>query len=278
MPVDLYVGGAEHAVLHLLYARFWHKVLYELELVNTREPFVRLVNQGMILGEGGVKMSKSLGNVINPDDIIRDYGADSMRLYEMFMGPLQSTKPWSTSGISGVHRFLDRVWRVSEREINDRNPPEELMKVLHQTIKKVSLDTDGLEFNTAIAQMMIFVNEAFKHEGVYRNVWEQFITILSPYAPHIAEEIWQEKLGKSTSIMKAEWPEWNEELIVEDVVTIVIQINGKLRDRIEMKKDSDEESVKKKALSREKIQEYTSGKEIRKIIYVPNRLLNIVVS
>jgi leucyl-tRNA synthetase len=232
----------------------------------------------MILGEGGVKMSKSLGNVINPDDIIRDYGADSMRLYEMFMGPLQSTKPWSTSGISGVHRFLDRVWRVSEREINDRNPPEELMKVLHQTIKKVSLDTDGLEFNTAIAQMMIFVNEAFKHEGVYRNVWEQFITILSPYAPHIAEEIWQEKLGKSTSIMKAEWPEWNEELIVEDVVTIVIQINGKLRDRIEMKKDSDEESVKKKALSREKIQEYTSGKEIRKIIYVPNRLLNIVVS
>ena len=276
MPVDLYVGGAEHAVLHLLYARFWHKVLYEIGAVTTREPFMRLINQGMILGEGGVKMSKSLGNVINPDDIIGEYGADSMRLYEMFMGPLQATKPWSTSGISGVHRFLDRVWRISEREINDSEPPDNLVKVLHKTIKKVSQDTDALEFNTAIAQMMIFVNEAFKQKGVYNDVWKRFILLLAPYAPHIAEEIWQEKLGGEGSVTKASWPEWNEELTIEEIVTIVIQVNGKLRDRIEVPMDTPEEEVKEKALEQEKIREYTEGKTVRKLIYVPNRLVNIV--
>ncbi|MCG8480057.1 MAG: leucine--tRNA ligase, partial [Spirochaetales bacterium] len=186
MPVNLYIGGAEHAVLHLLYARFWHKVLYDIGVVNTDEPFVRLVHQGMILGENGVKMSKSLGNVINPDEIVERYGADSMRMYEMFMGPLQQEKPWSTQGLAGVHRFLDRVWRLAERPIVDTEADDGLLRVLHKTIKKVGGDTDRLAFNTAISQMMILVNELYKKETVPRAVWDPFVRLLSPYAPHIA--------------------------------------------------------------------------------------------
>ncbi len=275
MPVDLYVGGAEHAVLHLLYARFWHKVLYDLGVVNTDEPFQRLINQGMILGEGGVKMSKSLGNVINPDDIIKEFGADTMRLYEMFMGPLQVSKPWSTKGVAGVFRFLDRVWRVSERELTDDKPPAELVKLLHKTIKKVSHDTSGLEFNTAISQMMIFINGVFKEEKLYRSLWEPFVLLLAPYAPHIAEEMW-EKLGHTGTLAFEEWPVWDEELVKEDSVEIVLQINGKVRAKLRMPAGTDKAILEEKALENERIKELLEGKNIIKIITVPDKLVNIV--
>ncbi|MGC9312511.1 MAG: leucine--tRNA ligase [Sediminispirochaetaceae bacterium] len=276
MPVDLYVGGAEHAVLHLLYARFWHKVLYDIGAVNTKEPFQRLVNQGMILGEGGVKMSKSLGNVINPDEIIKDFGADSMRVYEMFMGPLQVSKAWSTKGLAGVHRFLDRVWRVSERPIIDEEPPRKYLKLLHKTIKKVSRDTGQLEFNTAIAQMMIFINEIFQEKKIYRALWEPFVKLLSPYAPHIGEEMW-EKLGNAPSVSDSDWPEWDEELTVEDEVTVVLQINGKVRAKVELPAGTGVEDLKKTAMENERIQQWIDGKNIVKVIAVQDKLVNIVV-
>jgi leucyl-tRNA synthetase len=194
MPVDLYVGGAEHAVLHLLYARFWHKFLFDIGAVNTDEPFMRLINQGMILGEGGVKMSKSLGNIVNPDDFIRESGADTVRVYYMFMGPLEVSKPWSTKGMAGVKRFLDRIWRMAELPVTEEEPSEPHLRLLHKTIKKVSRDTDSLEFNTAIAQMMIFVNETSGLEKLPRKLMEPLVLMLAPYAPHIADELW-EKLG-----------------------------------------------------------------------------------
>jgi leucyl-tRNA synthetase len=275
MPVDLYVGGAEHAVLHLLYARFWHKVLYDLGLVNSSEPFMRLVNQGMILGEGGVKMSKSLGNVINPDDIVAEYGADTMRMYEMFMGPLEVSKPWSTQGLMGVHRFLDRVWRLSERNAATVEPPANLIKVLHQTIRKVTEDTDSLAFNTAIAQMMIFVNEAFKEEHLFPSLWREFVLLLSPYAPHLAEELW-EKLGESGLASAQEWPGYDEELTKEERITVVVQINGKVRSRMEAEPGTDKEALQKAALGIDRIKELLDGKEIRKVIVVPDKLVNIV--
>ncbi len=275
MPVNVYVGGAEHAVLHLLYSRFWHKVLYDLGYVNTSEPFLRLVNQGMILGEGGVKMSKSLGNVINPDEIIEEFGADSMRMYEMFMGPLEVSKPWSTKGLTGVHRFLDRVYRLSQREIVESGPPEKLLRLLHKTIKKVTLDTGHMEFNTAISQMMIFVNELFKEEGVNRQLFEPFIFLLSPYAPHLAEELW-EQFGHSPSLAGQSWPEWREELTVEAEVTVVIQINGKVRSKIQLDAGTDSETMQKKALEVDRIQELLDGKTVRKVITVPDKLVNIV--
>ncbi|MFW6207912.1 MAG: leucine--tRNA ligase [Spirochaetota bacterium] len=276
MPVDLYVGGAEHAVLHLLYARFWHKVLYDIGAVNTKEPFQRLVNQGMILGEGGVKMSKSLGNVINPDDIIRDFGADSMRVYEMFMGPLQVSKAWSTKGLAGVHRFLDRVWRVSERPIIDDEPPKKYKQLLHKTIKKVSQDTEGLEFNTAIAQMMIFINEIFQDKQIYRALWEPFVKLISPYAPHLGEEMW-EKLGNQPSVSDSDWPVWDEELTKEEEVTVVLQVNGKVRAKLDLPAGTDEETLKQTALENERIKQWTDGKQIIKVITVQDKLANIVV-
>ncbi len=276
MPVDLYVGGAEHAVLHLLYARFWHKVLYDIGAVNTKEPFQRLVNQGMILGEGGVKMSKSLGNVINPDDIIRDFGADSMRVYEMFMGPLQVSKAWSTKGLAGVHRFLDRVWRVSDRPIIDDEPPKKYKQLLHKTIKKVSQDTEGLEFNTAIAQMMIFINEIFQDKQIYRALWEPFVKLISPYAPHLGEEMW-EKLGNQPSVSDSDWPDWDEELTKEEEVTVVLQINGKVRAKIDLPAGTDEETLKQTAQENERIKQWTDGKQIIKVIAVKDKLVNIVV-
>ncbi len=277
MPVDLYVGGAEHAVLHLLYSRFWHKVLFEIGAVNTPEPFQRLVNQGMILGEGGVKMSKSLGNVINPDDIIKDYGADSMRVYEMFMGPLQVSKPWSTNGLAGVHRFLDRVWRLGERELVDDRAPEEHKKVLHQTIKKVSQDTDGLEFNTAIAQMMIFVNEMFKADTLHREIWEPFVLLIAPYAPHLAEELWS-RAGHSESLAYHPWPQWDEELCKENETEVVFQVNGKVRAKVMLPVGTARDELEKLARANERIQEWIDGKTIRKVIAVPDKLVNIVVS
>ena len=276
MPVDLYVGGAEHAVLHLLYARFWHKVLYDCGLVNSSEPFLRLINQGMILGEGGVKMSKSLGNVINPDDVIAEFGADSMRMYEMFMGPLEVSKPWSTTGISGVYRFLDRVWRLSERKICDDPPPKHLTRVLHKTIKKVTEDTANLEFNTAIAQMMIYVNEVFKSETLYREIFEPFVLLLAPYAPHLAEELW-EKLGHAPPVALAPWPQWHEELTRDEEVTIVVQVNGKVRSKFQMPAETDQKELEQKALEIDRIRELISEKEVKKIITVPDKLVNIVV-
>ncbi len=275
MPVDLYVGGQEHAVLHLLYARFWHKFLFDIGVVGSDEPFWRLVNQGMILGEDGQKMSKSRGNVINPDVIVRDFGADSMRMYEMFMGPLEVTKPWSTKGLTGVHRFLDRVWRVMDKELTDEEAPQELQKVLHKTIKKVSEDTASLAFNTAIAQMMIFINEIFKADKLYRKIWEPFVLLLAPYAPHLAEELW-ERLGYEPSISYQKWPEWIEELTVDQVITVVVQINGKVRSKMEMKIGTAEEILKEKALAIDRIQELLAGKKIVKIITVPDKLVNIV--
>ncbi len=278
MPVDLYVGGAEHAVLHLLYARFWHKVLFDIGAVNTDEPFMRLVNQGMILGEGGVKMSKSLGNVINPDDIVAEYGADTMRMYEMFMGPLEASKPWSTRGIIGVRRFLDRVWRTAERPLTDAAPSRAHLKVLHQTIRKVGEDTDRLEFNTAIAQMMIFVNEIYAPEGepLPRALWEPFVLVLAPYAPHMAEELW-ERLGNSPSVSKAAWPAYDRELARDETVTVVAQVNGKVRDRMEVSAGLPRAELERRALALKRVRQYTDGKQVVKVVVVPDKLVNVVV-
>ena len=283
MPVDLYVGGAEHAVLHLLYSRFWHKVLYDIGVVSSDEPFLRLVNQGMILGEDNQKMSKSRGNVINPDDIINNFGADSMRVYEMFMGPLEVSKPWSTAGLVGVSRFLERAWATSEKPIVDSEPSAELTKLLHKTIKKVSHDTDTLNFNTAISQMMIFLNEVSKLEQLPRKLWEPFVLLLSPYAPHLGEELW-EKLNiskdvsaKGSSVSKAAWPMYDEALTLDEEKEIVVQVNGKIRDKIVLPAGSDEETLREKALASAKVQEWTAGKTITKLIVVKDKLVNIVV-
>ena len=277
MPVDLYVGGAEHAVLHLLYARFWHKFLFDEGLVNTSEPFMRLINQGMILGEGGVKMSKSMGNVINPDDIVHEYGADTMRVYEMFMGPLEVSKPWSTRGIAGARRFLERIWRAGELPLTDDAPAEPLMRVLHKTIKKVSHDTARLEFNTAIAQMMIFLNEVAGLERMPRALWEPFVLLLSPYAPHMAEELWVQ-LGNAPSLARHPWPQWDESFTVEEQVEIVFQINGKNRARENMPAGTSDDGLRERALGHERIKDLLAGKEIRKVIVVPNKLVNIVAA
>jgi leucyl-tRNA synthetase len=297
--VDLYVGGAEHAVLHLLYSRFWHKVLFDLGHVSTPEPFMRLVNQGMILGEDGQKMSKSKGNVINPDDVVSDYGADAFRLYEMFMGPLEQMKPWSMRGVEGVYRFLGRVWRLfideaSEREfsdaltlgkasleslrlssaITDGQPTTEQLKVLHTTIRAVTNDLESLGFNTAIARMMEFVNEAVSWDSKPRAVLEPFLQLLAPFAPHLCEELWQ-KLGHSESLSYAPWPTHDEALLVTKTVTIILQVNGKVRDKIVVATGLAEEEVKKLALANEKVQATLAGQTIKKVIVVPNKLVNI---
>ena len=277
MPVNLYVGGAEHAVLHLLYARFWHKFLFDQGLVNSTEPFMRLINQGMILGEGGAKMSKSLGNVINPDDIVAEFGADTMRVYEMFMGPLEVSKPWSTRGIAGAKRFLERIWRIGELPLTEDEPSDALLRVLHKTIKKVSHDTGRLEFNTGIAQMMIFVNELAGLEKMPRKLWTPFVLLLSPYAPHLAEELW-EKLGHAPSTSTQPWPTWDEALTAEELVEVVFQINGKIRAKESLPTGTAEAALKEKALGHERIKELLQGKEIRKVIVVQNKLVNIVAA
>jgi leucyl-tRNA synthetase len=332
MPVDLYVGGAEHAVLHLLYSRFWHKVLFDLGHVSTPEPFMRLVNQGMILGEDNRKMSKSWGNVINPDDVVREYGADTLRLYEMFMGPLEATKPWSTEGVQGVYRFLGRVWRLFVDEASDRQyqqevaagtrkaedlsclrisaaicdesqagmpvrPSAEQLKLLHQTIKKVTNDLEALAFNTAISQLMIFVNEANRMIAagtpLPRSVAEQFVRLLSPFAPHLSEELWHllrkrdarataESTGTeayaTNSLAYEPWPKWDEKYLVETTITVVLQVNGKMRDKLEVPADADEAALRNLAETSERVKAFTAGKTIRKIVVVPGKLVNVVVS
>lgn len=283
MPVDLYVGGAEHAVLHLLYARFWHKVLYDLGYVSTKEPFMRLINQGTILGENGQKMSKSLGNVVNPDDVVKEYGADSLRLFEMFMGPLEDTKPWSTRGVEGVHRFLNRVWRMMVDEdgnllssIKDTELAPEQEKLLHQTIKKVTNDIETLNFNTAISQMMVFVNEFLNLEVKPRKAMETFVLLLSPFAPHLAEELWQ-KLGHSHTLAYESWPSYDESKIKEETVEIVVQVNGKVRSKFQAPMNLDDEKVKELALNEDAVKRHIDGKQILKVVVVKNRLVSVVI-
>ncbi len=317
MPIDLYVGGAEHAVLHLLYSRFWHKVLYELGYVSTKEPFRKLFNQGMILSfsykdskgayvnssdvisangkhlhkttgeeltETVEKMSKSLGNVINPDDVVAEYGADTLRLYEMAMGPLEATKPWNTRDVSGVHRFLHRTWRMIVDEesgelnpsIKDIKPAEDELRILHKTIKKVGNDIETMGFNTAISAMIIFVNEMLSRPAKSKSVMEKFVLILSPFAPHLAEELWT-KLGHSNTLAYEPWPEYDENIARDENIEIPIQINGKLRSKLRVPADIDEKELEKQAMEDEKIQTATRGKEIKKIIIAKKRLINIVV-
>lgn len=318
MPVDLYIGGAEHAVLHLLYARFWHKVLYDLGVVSTKEPFQRLVNQGMItsfayqrkdktlvpvdevekrddgnfyekktnekLEQVVAKMSKSLKNVVNPDDEVRDYGADSVRMYEMFMGPLTMSKPWSTQGIVGIHRFLEKVWAISEKPLSDiditgKLADEKLIsarKTFAQTVKKVTADTASLNFNTAISQMMIFINEISKLDSVPKAIWQDFVKILSPYAPHLGEELWH-KLGNNESIAYVQWPVVNEDFAKDEEKTIVVMINGKLRGKFKAAPDSSDETLRSAAENNEDAKKFLEGKTIVKCVIVKDKLVNFVV-
>ena len=282
MPVDLYVGGVEHAVLHLLYSRFWHKVLYDLDLVSTKEPFQKLVNQGMILGSNGEKMSKSRGNVVNPDDVIDKWGADAFRVYEMFMGPLEATKPWNTDAISGSHRFLKRMWRLlineegeaaqASGEISDKTN-----RLLHKTIKKVTEDTENMRFNTAIAAMMEWLNAAQKETSIGPEAAKALTLMLAPYAPHMAEEIWQ-RYGHTEPLTYASWPSFQESLCVEDSVTVSMQVNGKFRGTIEVAKTASKEEVLNLAKEQENVKKQLEGKTIRKEIYVPGKIVNFVVS
>ncbi len=283
MPVDLYIGGAEHAVLHLLYARFWHKVLFDLGHLSTPEPFARLINQGTILGEDGQKMSKSRGNVVNPDDIVAEYGADSLRLFEMFMGPLVDTKPWSTRGVEGVHRFLNRVWRMIVGPDGALHPavkegacPPARERLLHQTIRKVTEDVDALAFNTAISQLMIFVNEFLTAEEKPRYAMEAFVLLLSPFAPHVAEELWA-VLGHSGSLAREPWPAFDESKTKDETIELVVQINGKVRSKFLAAPDSPEETIRERALADPGVAAHLDGKEIVRVVVVKNRLVSIVV-
>jgi leucyl-tRNA synthetase len=286
MPIDLYVGGAEHAVLHLLYSRFWHTVLFDRGHVCTPEPFMKLVNQGMILGENGEKMSKARGNVINPDDVVRDYGADSLRLFEMFMGPLEAVKPWSTQGVVGVRGFLDRVWRlivddkadeiVLNAAVQNVSPTEEQSRTLHKTIKQVTIDIERMEFNTAIARMMEFTNFFTKEAVRPSEVLEKFVLILSPFAPHLAEELWQ-ILGHKTTLAYVPWPQFEEAFTVDAQIEIPVQILGKLRSKVVVPAGSDQASIIAAARSDARIAELLTGKEVIKTIVVPGKLVNFVV-
>ena len=276
LPVDLYIGGAEHAVLHLLYARFWHKFLYDIGVVSSKEPFQKLFHQGMILGPNGVKMSKSRGNVINPDEIVDSYGADTLRLYGMFMGPLDAAKPWSTTGVEGSRRWLDRVYRlfVESGKVTDDNSGE-LDFVYNQTVKKVTDDYDKLAFNTAISQMMIFINEAYKAKTVYKPYAEGIVKMLSCIAPHVCEEMW-EKLGHDETLSYEPWPTYDESKMVVETITMPVQVNGKVRAKIEINKDASQDEVKEVALAQDNVKTHVEGKEIKKIIVVPGKIINIV--
>lgn len=281
LPVDIYIGGAEHAVLHLLYARFWHKVLYDIGVVPTKEPFQQLFNQGMILGENNEKMSKSKGNVVNPDDIVASHGADTLRLYEMFMGPLDASIAWSENGLDGARRFLDRVWRLFVQDNGELSekitdaPNKELEKAYHQTVKKVTEDYAELRFNTAISQMMVFINDAYKAETLPKEYVEGFVKMIAPVAPHIGEELWS-KLGYNETITYASWPIFDESKLVEDEVEIVVQVMGKVRAKLTMSKDASKEEMEQLAL--EAIQDQIEGKTVRKVIVVPGKLVNVVAN
>ncbi|CAG9622168.1 leucine--tRNA ligase [Sutcliffiella rhizosphaerae] len=284
LPVDIYIGGAEHAVLHLLYARFWHKFLYDIGVVPTKEPFQKLFNQGMILGENNEKMSKSKGNVVNPDEIVASHGADTLRLYEMFMGPLEASIAWSTNGLDGSRRFLDRVWRLFVEEngklsskIVEVTETDTLEKTYHATVKKVTEDYEGLRFNTAISQMMVFINDAYKAETISKEYVEGFAKMLSPVCPHIAEELW-DKLGNQGTITYEAWPTFDESKLVEDEIEIVVQVNGKLKAKLYVPADATREKMEEIALADATVQESIEGKTVRKVIAVPGKLVNIVAN
>ncbi|UNL84550.1 leucine--tRNA ligase [Priestia koreensis] len=283
LPVDIYIGGAEHAVLHLLYARFWHKFLYDIGVVPTKEPFQKLFNQGMILGENNEKMSKSKGNVVNPDAVVESHGADTLRLYEMFMGPLEASIAWSENGLDGARRFLDRVWRLLINEdgtlsekVQDSNDAT-LERVYHQTVKKVTEDYEGLRFNTGISQLMVFINDAYKADVLPKAYVEGVVKLLAPVAPHMAEELW-EKMGNAESITYAAWPAYDEAKLVEDEVEIVVQVNGKVRAKLSIPTEASREEMQEIAMSDESVQQQIEGKTIRKVIAVPGKLVNIVAN
>ena len=283
MPVDVYLGGAEHAVLHLLYARFWHKFLYDIGVVETKEPFQKLYNQGMILGENNEKMSKSKGNVVNPDDIVEQYGADTLRLYEMFMGPLDGSIAWSEKGLEGSRKFLDRVWRLFIDEnfvLRDRitkHNDDALTKVYHQTVKKVTEDYTNLHFNTAISQLMTFVNEAYKAEALPVDYMNGFLQLLAPVAPFISEELW-ERMGNKGSISYVAWPTYDESALVEDTIEVIFQVNGKVRGKEVVARDLSKDELESIAMAHEAVKNQLEGKSIRKVIVVPNKLVNIVAN
>ena len=283
LPVDIYIGGAEHAVLHLLYARFWHKFLYDIGVVPTKEPFQKLYNQGMILGENNEKMSKSRGNVVNPDDVVETYGADTLRMYEMFMGPLDASIAWSENGLEGSRKFLDRVWRLIVDENNKMRDrittlnDGKLDKVYHQTVKKVTEDYENLHFNTAISQLMVFINEAYKVDALPYEYIEGFVQLLAPIAPHMGEELWA-ILGNDGGISYAPWPTYDEAALVEDEVEVVFQVNGKVRAKSNVPRDLGKDELEKAALANEIVQEYIEGKTVRKVIAVPNKLVYIVAN
>ena len=282
LPVDLYIGGAEHATLHLLYARFWHKFLYDLGVVPTPEPFQKLYNQGMILGNNHEKMSKSKGNVVNPDEVVEQYGADTLRVYEMFMGPLDASIAWSEDGLAGSRRFLDRVWRLfidDEDQLRDRITTvndHRLDKIYNQTVKKVTDDFEALHFNTGISQLMVFVNEAYKVDALPVEYVEGFVKLLAPIAPHMMAEIW-EKLGHAETLTYAAWPTYDEKFLVDDTVEVIVQVNGKLRAKLQVAKDIDKDTLQDLALNDENVLKFTEGKNIVKVIVVPGKIVNIVV-
>ncbi|WP_044340315.1 leucine--tRNA ligase [Rossellomorea aquimaris] len=283
LPVDTYIGGAEHAVLHLLYARFWHKFLYDIGVVPTKEPFQKLFNQGMILGENNEKMSKSKGNVVNPDEVVESHGADTLRLYEMFMGPLEASIAWSTNGLDGARRFLDRVWRLLVEEdgsisskVTDA-PNSALDKTYNQTVKKVTEDYEGLRFNTGISQLMVFINDAYKADTLPKNYVEGFIKLLSPIAPHMTEELWS-KLGHEGTISYEAWPTFDESKLVDNEVEIVLQVNGKVKAKVMIPRDMNKEDLEKTAMENDEIKSQIEGKTIRKVIAVPGKLVNIVAN
>jgi leucyl-tRNA synthetase len=285
MPVDLYIGGAEHAVTHLLYSRFWHKFLFDLGIVSTPEPFMRMVHQGIILGENGSKMSKSLGNVVNPDEFLSKFGADSLRTYYMFLGPFDAMKPWDSKGIMGVHRFLNRIWRMAVSEdnvtdlsrITDASPSPALDRLLHQTIKKVGDDIEKLRLNTAVSAMMILLNAIEEEPVVPREVFETLLKLIAPFAPHIAEELWQ-RIGHEGTIFDSFWPEYDDAKTIKDSITLILQVNGKLRDKLDVPRGLSKDDLERFARESENVMKHIDGKQIRKVIVVPDKLVNVVVA
>ncbi len=276
LPVDLYIGGAEHAVLHLLYARFWHKFLFDMGIVPNKEPFLKLRNQGMVLAEDGRKMSKSLGNVINPDDVLDKYGADVVRCYEMFMGPFEQESLWNTQGIEGVHRFLKKIWVLCDPEvIAEKTDSPEMIRLMHQTIQKVSQDIVDFSFNTAISALMIYVNHLQRISGLSKKSIETLLKLLAPFAPHLCEELWSQ-LGHTSSIFKEKWPTYDPELVKEELIEIPVQINGKLRDKLSVSADVSESELKELVLKSQKIQSFLMDSKIEKWIIIPGRLINLV--
>jgi leucyl-tRNA synthetase len=282
MPVDLYLGGPEHAVGHLLYARFWTKVLFDAGMVTHDEPFKKLIHQGMILGEDGEKMSKSRGNVINPDSVVEKYGADTLRVYEMFMGPLERDKPWSMNAIEGVFRFLQRIWRLMIDDqgrllVTDAEPNQEDLRITHKTIKKVTEDIENFRFNTAISQMMIFINHMTKQEIRPKSCLRPFVQILNPFVPHLAEELW-EFLGEKSLLTFEAWPNYDASLAKDDLITIAVQVMGKTRGTVELPPGTEQTHVEEEARKLPAVSNQLSGKQIRKVIFVKDKILNFVAN